>query len=40
LHAQIEPHVLFNTLATLACLIVSDPPRARELPSITTKASI
>lgn len=31
LQAQIEPHFLFNTLATLDSLIVSDPPRAREL---------
>lgn len=31
LQAQIEPHFLFNTLATLDSLIVSNPPRAREL---------
>ncbi|WP_395063487.1 sensor histidine kinase [Paraburkholderia silvatlantica] len=31
LQAQIEPHFLFNTLATLDSLIASDPPRAREL---------
>lgn len=31
LQAQIEPHFLFNTLATMDSLIVSDPPRAREL---------
>lgn len=31
LQAQIEPHFLFNTLATLDSLIVSDPPRARDL---------
>ena len=31
LQAQIEPHFLFNTLATLDSLIVSDAPRAREL---------
>lgn len=31
LQAQIEPHFLFNTLATLDSLIVSDPPRARQL---------
>ncbi|WP_133667773.1 histidine kinase [Paraburkholderia sp. BL10I2N1] len=31
LQAQIEPHFLFNTLATLDSLIVSDPQRARAL---------
>jgi signal transduction histidine kinase len=31
LQAQIEPHFLFNTLATLDSLIVTNPPRAREL---------
>ena len=31
LQAQIEPHFLFNTLATLDSLIASDPPRARVL---------
>ncbi|QGZ59933.1 sensor histidine kinase [Paraburkholderia acidiphila] len=31
LQAQIEPHFLFNTLATLDSLIASDPPRARDL---------
>ncbi|SDC51110.1 sensor histidine kinase [Paraburkholderia lycopersici] len=31
LQAQIEPHFLFNTLATLDSLIASDPPRARTL---------
>ncbi|MCX4160123.1 MULTISPECIES: sensor histidine kinase [Paraburkholderia] len=31
LQAQIEPHFLFNTLATLDSLIASDPPKAREL---------
>jgi len=31
LQAQIEPHFLFNTLATLDSLIASDPARAREL---------
>lgn len=31
LQAQIEPHFLFNTLATLDSLIATDPPRARHL---------
>jgi signal transduction histidine kinase len=31
LQAQIEPHFLFNTLANVASLIDSDPPRARRL---------
>jgi len=31
LQAQVEPHFLFNTLATLDSLIASDPQRAREL---------
>ena len=31
LQAQIEPHFLFNTLANLQTLIVSDPPRAQAM---------
>jgi sensor histidine kinase YesM len=31
LQAQVEPHFLFNTLANVASLIDSDPPRARRL---------
>jgi len=31
LQAQIEPHMLFNTLATLQSLIAVDPPRAQQM---------
>ncbi|AEK60988.1 sensor histidine kinase [Collimonas fungivorans] len=31
LQAQIEPHMLFNTLATLQSLIALDPPRAQQM---------
>jgi sensor histidine kinase YesM len=31
LQAQIEPHMLFNTLATLQSLIAIDPPRAQQM---------
>ena len=31
LQSQLEPHMLFNTLADLRALIVADPPRAQEM---------
>src|SRR6185312_14350513 len=31
LQSQLEPHMLFNTLANLRALIAADPPRAQEM---------
>jgi len=33
LESQLEPHMLFNTLANLRVLIAMDPPRAQAMPT-------